>query len=337
MPNPRYSFIVPVLDEEESLPELLDRMSALMDDLDGEAELVLIDDGSTDAGNSMIRAAMDRDPRIKLLELSRNFGHQIAITAGTDFARGEAVVILDADLQDPPEVVLAMIEKWREGYDIVYGVRAAREGDSYFKRVTARLFYRCLKFMVAFPVAMEAGDFRLIDRRALSAFQKLREHNRFVRGMWAWVGFRQAAVEYERHARKRGESKYPLAKMLRLAIHGIISFSDLPLQIAIWIGTGVSALGAVYGCYVVALWLQGDERLASGWSSLIVIMTFLGGIQLTLLGIVGMYVGRIHEEVKNRPLYVISDVVGLKELPKVDRAVIAQPRRHPAPGDTEGE
>ena len=183
--NPRYSFIVPVLDEEESLPQLLDRLALLMDELDGEAELVLIDDGSTDSSNSMMRAAADSDPRIKLLELSRNFGHQIAITAGADFARGDAVVILDADLQDPPGVVLEMIKKWREGYDIGYGVRTTRAGDSYFKRVTARLFYRSLKMLVAFPAAMEAGDFRLIDRRALVAFQKLREHNRFVRGMWA--------------------------------------------------------------------------------------------------------------------------------------------------------
>ena len=335
--NPRYSFIVPVLDEEESLPQLLDRLALLMDELDGEAELVLIDDGSTDSSNSMMRAAADSDPRIKLLELSRNFGHQIAITAAADFARGDAVVILDADLQDPPGVVLEMIKKWREGYDIVYGVRTTRAGDSYFKRVTARLFYRSLKMLVAFPAAMEAGDFRLIDRRALVAFQKLREHNRFVRGMWAWVGFRQAAVYYQRHARTRGESKYPLAKMLRLAAHGIISFSDIPLQIAIWIGALVSCLGALYGCYVVALWLQGEEQLVSGWSSLIVIVTFLGGVQLTLLGIVGLYVGRIHEEVKNRPLYVLSDVVGIEELPRVERAVVARSRTRPDAGDREGE
>ena len=324
MRQSRFSFVVPVFNEEDSLPPLLDRLRALMDNLDAEVELILVDDGSTDRSAALIRSASDSDPRIKLLQLSRNFGHQIAITAGIDFASGDAVAILDADLQHPPETILEMIEKWRQGAHIVYGVRTARHGDTRFKRMTASLFYRIMRLLMAPPVPLEAGDFRLLDRSAVETFRTLREHNRFVRGLWAWMGFRQDAVYYEQPARARGESKYPFSKMVRLAIDGIISFSDIPLRFAILSGAVISFLSFCYGCHAIYLWLRGADHLVPGWSSLTVAVSFLGGVHLILLGIVALYIGRIHEEVKNRPLYIVSDVVGINEIPRIDRAVIAQ-------------
>lgn len=316
----KYSFVVPVFNEEEVIPSVVGRITAVLERLDGPAEVIFVDDGSRDGSYERLVDAHRRDRRLKILRLSRNFGHQTAITAGLDAASGDAVIIIDADLQDPPEVVLEMIERWRQGYDVVYGVRISREGESFFKRITAHLFYRLLRAMIAIPIPVDAGDFRLVDRHALEAFRNLREHNRFVRGLFSWVGFRQTGVPYARSARGTGRTKYPLGKMVRLAFNGIIGFSDLPLRISIWTGVLISNAALLYGVYVIVLWLLG-RRLVEGWTSTVVILTFLGGINLVMTGVVGLYVGRIHEEVKNRPLYIVNGTHGFDELPKAERAI----------------
>jgi dolichol-phosphate mannosyltransferase len=308
----RYSIVIPILNEEAVLPILLRRIDALMDALDGPAETIFVDDGSTDCSSIVLEAKARDDQRCRYIGLTRNFGHQIAITAGIDTAKGDAVVVMDADLQDPPEVVLDMIAKWKEGYHIVCGRRLARDGESAFKRWTADLFYRLLGRLSAIEIPSDVGDFRLIDRQALDAFRAMPEHDRFVRGMFAWLGFRATEVAFRRPARAAGESKYPLRKMLRLAVNGVIGFSDAPLRLAIWAGMSVSALALLYGLYVIGLSLAGSSHLVTGWSSTIVIVSFLCGINMLMTGIVGLYVGRIHAEVKGRPLYVVGRRVGFE-------------------------
>jgi polyisoprenyl-phosphate glycosyltransferase len=311
-PSPRYSLVLPVFNEEENIPVLAARLASLLDQLDGACEVILVNDGSRDNSLQLLVEAHSRDPRFKVVSLSRNFGHQIAISAGIDMASGDAVIIMDSDLQDPPEVVLAMVDKWRQGYEIVYGVRVAREGESLFKRATAGIFYRLLRLMLPISVPLDAGDFRLVDRQALDAFRSMREHNRFVRGMFSWIGFRQTGVTFVRSPRAAGETKYPLARMLRLALNAVIGFSDLPLRLSIWAGVTTSLLSMLYGFYVIGLWLLG-KRLVEGWTSTVVILTFLGGLNLTMTGIVGLYVGRIHEESKNRPLYIVKAAYGFDQ------------------------
>ena len=310
-PEPiRYSLVIPLLNEAAVLPALLARVDALLDRLDGAAEAILVDDGSTDATASMVRAKALADPRYRLVGLSRNFGHQPAITAGMDLARGEAVVVMDADLQDPPEVVLDLVAKWREGFQVVYAQRTSRNGDSLFKRLTARLFYAGLRRVASIELIPNVGDFRLVDRKVLDAFRAMPERDRFVRGMFGWLGFRQAIVPFAREARAAGSSKYPLWKMIRLAVNGVVSFSDMPLRIALWLGMAVSSLALAFGAYVLARALTGDPHLVAGWASTIVIVSFLSGLNMMLTGVVGLYVGRIHSEVKARPLYVINETAG---------------------------
>jgi dolichol-phosphate mannosyltransferase len=305
----RYSIVIPIFNEEAVLPILLRRIDALMDKLDGPAETIFVDDGSTDCSSIVLEAKARDDHRCRYIGLTRNFGHQIAITAGMDAAKGDAVIVMDGDLQDPPEVVLDMIAKWKEGYHIVCGRRLAREGESAFKRWTAALFYRLLGRLCAIEIPNDVGDFRLIDGTALDAFRAMPEHDRFVRGMFAWLGFRAAEVVFSRPARAAGDSKYPLRKMLRLAVNGVIGFSDAPLRLAIWAGMSVSGLALLYGFYVIGLWVTGSH-LVTGWSSTIVIVSFLCGINMLMTGIMGLYVGRIHAEVKGRPLYVVGRRVG---------------------------
>jgi dolichol-phosphate mannosyltransferase len=256
----------------------------------------------------VLRARAKDDPRCRYLGLSRNFGHQIAITAGMDAAQGDAVIVMDADLQDPPEIVRAMIARWLEGNDIVYAKRLERAGESSFKRLSARFFYRLLGRLSSVGIPPDVGDFRLIDRKVLDAFKAMPERDRFVRGMFAWLGFRQASVEFDRPARAAGETKYPLWKMVRLAVNGVVSFSDAPLRLAIWLGLAVSGFALAYGIYAVARYLTHD--VVAGWTSTIVIVSFLCGINMLMTGIVGLYVGRIHAEVKRRPLYVVAQRVG---------------------------
>ena len=304
----RYSIVVPVYNEEAVLPLLLKRLDALMDRLDGPAEAVLVDDGSTDSGSIFLRARAKDDPRYRYIGLSRNFGHQIAITAGMDAASGDAVIVMDADLQDPPEVVEEMIARWREGYEVVYARRNTRAGEGAFKRCTAAIFYKLLKRLSSVDIPQDVGDFRLVDRRVLEVFRQMPEQDRFVRGMFAWLGFRQTAVDFDRPARAAGETKYPFWKMLRLAVNAVIGFSDAPLKAAIWGGLAVSALALCYGLYAVARYL-GNE-VVTGWTSTVVIVSFLSGINLLVSGIIGLYIGRIHAEVKRRPLYVVDRRVG---------------------------
>jgi dolichol-phosphate mannosyltransferase len=316
----RYSIVIPIFNEEAVLPILLRRLDALMDKLDGPAETIFVDDGSTDCSSIVLEAKARDDHRCRYIGLTRNFGHQVAISAGMDAAKGDAVVVMDGDLQDPPEVVLDMIAKWKEGYQIVCGRRLAREGESAFKRWTAGLFYRLLGRLSAIEIPSEVGDFRLVDRQALDAFRAMPEHDRFVRGMFAWLGFRAAEVAFRRPARAAGDSKYPLRKMLRLAVNGFIGFSDAPLRLAIWAGMSVSGLALLYGFYVIGLWLTGSS-LVTGWSSTIVIVSFLCGINMLMTGIMGLYVGRIHAEVKGRPLYVVGRRVGFER----ERAAVESP------------
>jgi dolichol-phosphate mannosyltransferase len=305
----RYSIVVPVFNEQAVLPLLLRRLDQLMQSLDGGAETILVDDGSSDCSSIILRAKAKDDPRYRYIGLSRNFGHQIAITAGMDVAAGDAVIVMDADLQDPPEVVGQMIERWKEGYDVVYGKRLSRQGEGRFKRWTASLFYKLLGRLSSVDIPRDVGDFRLIDRKVLEAFLAMPESDRFVRGMFAWLGFKQTEVAFHRLPRLAGETKYPLFKMLRLAMNGALSFSDAPLRLAIWCGLCVSMLAMLYGLYVVALSLM-HSHLVEGWSSTVVIISFLCGLNMLMTGIMGLYIGRIHAEVKRRPLYVVERTDG---------------------------
>jgi dolichol-phosphate mannosyltransferase len=316
--QPVYSLVIPIYNEEAVLPMLLHRLDQLLDRLDAPAEVIFVDDGSRDTGGIVAAGRAKDDPRYRYIALSRNFGHQIAISAGMDVASGDAVVVMDADLQDPPEIVLDLIAKWKEGYEIVYARRLSREGEGRLKRWTASLFYRGLRKLTAVDIPADVGDFRLVDRKALDAFRAMPERDRFVRGMFGWMGFRQTAVSFHRLPRLAGRTKYSWSRMLRLAFDGIVSFSDVPLRLALWLGTLVSLGALAYGGYVV--WLAShDTNLVSGWASTVVLLSLLAGVNLLMTGIVGLYVGRIHAEVKNRPLYVIRRAVGFAETPALIR------------------
>ncbi len=305
----RYSIVVPLFNEEAVLPLLLHRLDALLGSLDARGEAVFVDDGSRDCSAIVLEAKAKDDPRYRFIKLSRNFGHQIAITAGMDAASGDAIIVMDADLQDPPEVVGGMIARWKEGYDVVYARRISRDGESAFKRKTAALFYKFLSLVSSVQIPGDVGDFRLIDRKVLDAFRSMPERDRFVRGMFAWLGFRQTEVLFHRPPRAAGETKYPFWKMLRLAVHGVIGFSDAPLRLAIWIGLAVSGMAMLYGLYVLGLWLT-HSSLVEGWSSTIIVISFLCGMNMLMTGIIGLYIGRIHAEVKRRPLYVVEKRTG---------------------------
>ncbi len=309
MGSPEYSLVIPIYNEEECLPELVARLQGLMDQLDGPSEVVFVDDGSKDKSYGMILDVCRSDARFRTIQLSRNFGHQMAITAGLDFASGSAVVVMDADLQDPPEVVLEMAEKWREGCEVVHAVRIKREGESAFKTASASWFYRVLAKLGDVDTPGNAGDFRLVDRKALDAFRQMRETNRYVRGMFGWVGFRQCTVEYSRPARFAGTTKYPLRKMMKFAFDGIISFSNAPLRIALRIGFILSFLSITAA--IVTLFLKFSGALeVPGWTSMIFAITFLGGVQLLTIGVMGEYISRIHDEVRGRPLYLVRETQG---------------------------
>ena len=308
---PEYSLVVPIYNEEETLPELMRRLALLLDQMDGECEVILVDDGSSDGGYELMVAARESEPRFKLLRLSRNFGHQLAVTAGLETASGNAVIVMDADLQDPPEVALDLAKRWREGYDVVYAVREERRGESPFKRATAKVFYRLFRRMTDVEVPIDVGDFRLVDRRALDAFRSMRETNRYVRGMFSWIGFRQVGVPFRREERFAGETKYPLGKMVKFATDGIVSFSAAPLRLALKIGFAVSGLSFLLGAVFLVSKILGLYSVP-GLASVAVFVAFLGGIQLFLLGIVGEYIARIHDEVKGRPLYLVRDAQGLE-------------------------
>jgi dolichol-phosphate mannosyltransferase len=302
----KYSIVVPVYNEEEVIHETYRRLTEVMRSTKEAYELLFVNDGSRDRTAEIIKEYSEQDPAVVLLDFARNFGHQIAITAGMDYARGEAVVVIDADLQDPPELILEMIEKWKQGFDVVYAKRTKRKGETYFKKQTAAMFYRFLRAMTDIDIPLDTGDFRLLDRKVCDQMNSIQEKNRFVRGLVSWVGFKQIAVEYERDERLAGESKYPLKKMLKLSMDGITSFSYKPLKLASYAGVTLSGIGFIYLLVVMYLKLFTDSTI-TGWSSLIVIQLFFSGIILIILGMIGEYIGRIYDETKNRPLYIVRE------------------------------
>jgi glycosyltransferase involved in cell wall biosynthesis len=303
------SIVVPCYNEDAVLRELHRRLLAVLEQIDCIFEIIYTDDGSHDGTVRLLRELQENDARVRLVSLSRNFGHQIAVTAGLKHARGEAVVIIDADLQDPPEVIPEMIERWRDGYQVVYGLRAGRAGETKFKRWSAKLFYRLLNKLSEIEIPLDVGDFRLLDRRVVDVLLAMPERDRFLRGMISWIGFKQGAVIYDRARRGAGQSKYPLIKMLRFAMDSVISFSFAPLRLASWIG--FAAIGASFAGIVYALVIRlYTTEWVRGWTSIFTAILFLGGIQLITLGIVGEYVGRIYAEVKMRPLFVVRERLG---------------------------
>lgn len=328
--RPVFSVVVPIWNETGVIPELYRRVAEIMDRAGESWELICVNDGSTDGSLEMLLDLHERDPRVRVLDFSRNFGHQIAITAGTDFADGDAVIVMDADLQDPPETILRLIDKWREGYEVVYAVRSAREGETKFKLWTASVFYRLLQRITDVHIPLDTGDFRLMDRRVVLAMRGLREKHRFMRGLSSWVGFRQTGVEYVRAVRYAGETKYPFRKMLRLAIVAITSFSYLPLHLATYVGFGLAFLSLLGILLTIILRLSGNNFFL-GQATTLVSVLFLGGVQLIFLGILGEYLGRIYDEAKNRPLYIISRAYGF--IDEVEPSASASSRTtKPTPG-----
>lgn len=304
--RPRYSIVAPVFNEEDGLAEFYRRTAAVMDQLDGECELVLVFDGSRDRSPEIGRELRARDPRLKIIEFARNFGHQIAITAGIDYAEGDAVIIIDSDLQDPPEVIPELVAKWKEGYEVIYAQRRSRAGETFFKLITAKLFYQLIDRMASIDIPRDTGDFRLIDRKVVLVMRRLREHHRFMRGLSVWVGFKQTGVLYDRHERFAGRTQYPLRKMIKFASDAITGFSYVPLQLATTAGFWISGL-ALVGIVVVAVLRLFDSDFFFGQATTLISVLFLGGVQLIFLGIIGEYLGRIYDEVKNRPLYVVRE------------------------------
>jgi dolichol-phosphate mannosyltransferase len=309
---PKYSLIIPIYNEEETIPELYRRVSAVMDSLDDSVELILINDGSRDRSLNLMRELQERDARVCYISFARNFGHQAAVTAGLNFARGQVIVVLDADLQDPPELIPKMIESWQAGYHVVYAQRTKRKKESWFKRLTAYVFYRLLRRLADVDIPADTGDFCLMDRQVVDLLNSMPERNRYIRGLRAWIGFRQTAVKFERDPRFAGEVKYTFKKSLALAINSLVSFSKIPLRISTYLGL-FSALIALLMALLVLYWrLQQPDSPVTGLATILIAVFFLGSVQLISIGILGEYIGRIYEEVKGRPAYTIAEIAGLE-------------------------
>ncbi len=302
--SPQISVIAPVFNEVESLPEFYRRVKNVLAGLDLSWELLLVDDGSTDGSTDLIRQLAKEDGRVRALIFARNFGHQLAVTAGLDHCRGQAAIIIDSDLQDPPEVMADLIAKWQEGYEVVYAMRAEREGESWFKLFTASLFYRLIYRITDVKIPLDTGDFRLLDRQVVDVLKTMRERHRFLRGMSVWVGFRQTGVPYRRAARFAGKTKYPLRKMVKFASDAITSFSYLPLQLATYLGFAAAIL-SILAIPVVIILRQSGMQAFLGQATTLIAVLFLGGVQLISLGILGEYIGRLYDEAKGRPLYIL--------------------------------
>jgi dolichol-phosphate mannosyltransferase len=316
-----FSVVVPIFNEEETLPKLYARLIAVMEGLGEPFELVLINDGSRDASLATLQALRDGDPRVRVVDFSRNFGHQVAISAGLDYARGRAVIIIDADLQDPPEVIPELVARWRAGAEVVYAQRRSRQGETRFKLMTAKAFYWLLRRATAVDIPRDTGDFRLLDRRVVDALRTMREHHRFMRGLSAWVGFRQEAVLYDRQERYAGTTKYPLHKMVNFSLDALTGFSFVPLRLATTLGfilAGLSLVGIL-----IAAGLRLVEGAIVGQASTLILVLLLGGIQLIFLGILGEYLGRIYDEVRARPLYIAREVPSERATPA--RPFLPQP------------
>ncbi|WP_413175203.1 glycosyltransferase family 2 protein [Anabaena azotica] len=310
MNQPIYSLVIPIYNEEENITEMYSRLINVMEQLDGDVELILIDDGSCDRSLSMIRELHHHDSRVRYLSLARNFGHQVAVTAGLNFAQGKSIIVMDADLQDPPELILTMIDKWHEGYQVVYAQRISRQKESWLKRFTAYLFYRLLKRLAQVDIPVDTGDFCLMDRQVVDILNAMPERNRYIRGLRAWVGFRQTSVLFERNPRYAGDVKYTFTKSFSLAIDGIISFSKVPLRVATYLGL-LSATIALIMILLVLYWrIFAPVSPLIGYTLITIAMFFLGSVQLICIGILGEYIGRIYEEVKGRPLYTLKETGG---------------------------
>jgi polyisoprenyl-phosphate glycosyltransferase len=301
-----FSIVAPVYNELDNLAELTRRVREVMTSIRETWELLLVDDGSTDGSTDRIRELAKQDEHIRPVIFARNFGHQIAVTAGLDYARGDATIIIDADLQDPPEVIPDLIARWKEGYEVVYAVRLEREGETWFKKISAELFYRIIYRITDVKIPLDTGDFRLLDRKVVDVMNRMREKHRFLRGMASWVGFRQIGVPYKRSARFSGQTKYPFSKMLKLAINAITGFSYFPLQLATYFGFGSAGLAIIAIPVVIIMRLVGKGAFLGQATTLLAVL-FLGGVQLICLGVLGEYLGRIYDEVKGRPLYIVSE------------------------------
>jgi dolichol-phosphate mannosyltransferase len=312
MTNFSYSVIIPVFNEAAVLPAFFERLRAVAGTISGQGEFIFVNDGSSDESLALVKAFRETDQRVKIVSFSRNFGHQMAITAGLDSAAGDAVVIIDADLQDPPELIPKLVEKWQEGFSVVYAERSARLGESFFKRASARVFYRVLRWLTKYPIPENVGDFRIMDKSVVKTLRNIREQHRYMRGLVSWVGFRQGGVSYVRDPRYAGETKYPFKKMVKFALDGVTSFSTVPLRMAVSLGFFIVMI-----CMAVAVYALGARFIfhvtIQGWTSLILVVVFMSGVQLIVLGVLGEYIGRIYEEVKGRPLYVTEEKIGFDE------------------------
>jgi polyisoprenyl-phosphate glycosyltransferase len=311
---PQYSLVIPIYNEEATLHELYRRVRAVMDQLEGESELILINDGSRDRSLFLMRELHNQDPRVCYLSLARNFGHQIAVTAGLNFVRGQVAIILDADLQDPPELIPAMLEKWRQGYQVVYGQRTQRRRENWFKRFTAYAFYRILQRLADVEIPTDTGDFCLLDRQVVDVLNAMPERNRYLRGLRSWIGFRQTALLFERDPRFAGEVKYTLRKSWALAVNGLVSFSTVPLRLSTYVGLFAAFVALVMALLVVYWRVFFPGAPLSGFAAIIVAVFFLGAVQLVCIGILGEYIGRIYEEVRGRPLYTLAEVAGFESI-----------------------
>ncbi len=311
--RPRYSIIAPMFNEEGNIALLYDRIAKVMNSTEETWELILVNDGSIDRTPDLMDDLARRDSHIKTIHFARNFGHQIAVTAGIDYARGESVVLIDADLQDPPELILEMIERWKAGYQVVYAVRDQRRGESWFKLFTAKLFYRVIYRITDVNIPVDTGDFRLMDRKVVEALKAMREHNRFIRGMTSWVGFKQIGVSYVREARYSGETKYPFKKMVRFALDAITSFSYFPLQIMIYVSLVLGVLALLAIPVVAFLRLSMGIAFLGGQATTIILLLLMSSFQLFFLFILGQYVARTYDEARNRPLYIVASTVGFED------------------------
>ncbi len=311
-----YSLIIPIYNEEENIGELYRRVGSVMDRLDESVELIFINDGSQDHSLKLIRELQEKDDRICYLSLGRNFGHQIAVTAGLNFAKGQAVIILDADLQDPPELIPDLLEKWRQGYQVIYAQRTKRKKEGWFKRFTAYVFYRLLQQLADVDIPTDTGDFCLMDRRVVDLLNSMPEQNRYIRGLRSWVGFRQTAIQFERDPRFAGEVKYTFRKSFTLAINSLVSFSKVPLRLSTYLGLFSAFLAALMALLVLYWRLYQPHSPLTGFAAIMIAILFLGSVQLVCIGILGEYIGRIYEEVKGRPLYTLAEVSGFEKIPR---------------------
>ena len=311
--TPKYSFVIPIYNEEETLAELYRRISAVMARMDGSVELILINDGSRDRSLELLRELHEQDSRICYLSFARNFGHQIAVTAGLNFSSGQIVVVMDGDLQDPPELIIDMVEQWRQGYQVVYAQRTQRRKEGWFKRLPAYMYYRILRHLADVDIPIDTGDFCLMDRCVVDVLNAMPERNRYIRGLRAWIGFKQTAVKFERDPRFAGDVKYTFSKSFALAMNGLVSFSKVPLRLSIYLGL-FAAFVSVLMAFLILYWrIFYPSSALTGLTIVMMAVFFLGAVQLVSIGILGQYVGRIYEEVKGRPLYTLAEVVGFAD------------------------